>query len=106
MAQMASFFLPRQIAQAWPFMIPILAVPAAAGAFGAGDENRLGGAAYGLIAGTASGIVGWPLAVMAMRRTGSARTGFGGLIPSLALTFGIMAVPAYFAGKRAKGEVR
>jgi hypothetical protein len=111
MAQMASFFAPRGVASVWPFMIPVLAVPSVAGAFGGGDGNRLGGAAYGLVAGTVTGIVGYPLAAMASvrLRDSSDRSSpfmFGGIVPLVAMTVGMMGVPAYFAGKRAKGGDR
>ena len=111
MAQIASFLRPQELASGAAILaVPILAIPAIAGAFGGGDGHRLGGAAYGLVTGTVAGIVGYPLAIRASRSVAHARRSpqfhSAGIVPLIGLTLGIMAVPAYFAGKRAKGDER
>jgi hypothetical protein len=100
MLQLASYFRPEGIASAWIFMIPLMAVPAVSGAVGAGSANRLGGAAYGVVAGTVAGLLAWPALRLALPQL-SGRSGLGIGLAGLAAA---LTVPAYFAGKRAQEE--
>jgi hypothetical protein len=107
MGQLASYLAPNRLAQVWPFTIPILAIPAVSGAFGGGDGHRLGGAAYGLVTGVGTAIVGYPLLVLVTTHIGRQRQALlgSGYLPFF-IAAGALAVPAYFTGKRAKGGAR